>query len=124
MCMRKNIRALVSHGLVAALAIALSACNAPIGVSTWDVTDCSGMRGVGSHFSAGADGQMGKMAFVSRQCTTNHIYLMSVNASGVGSNPTRLTTDAEAENYPSWSPDGKTLVYQRDLNGAAIYVIK
>jgi len=48
---------------------------------------------------------------------------MDVDASGIGSNPRRLTTDAEAENYPSWSPDGKTLVYQRDYNGAAIYAI-
>ncbi len=60
---------------------------------------------------------------MSRQGSVNHIYLMDVSASGVGSNPTRLTNDKEAENYPAWSPDGKRLVYQRDFNGSAIYVI-
>jgi TolB protein len=63
------------------------------------------------------------MAFVSRQSSVNEIYLMDVDAWGVGANPARLTNDADAENYPSWSPDGKRLVYQRDFNGSAIYVI-
>ncbi len=71
----------------------------------------------------GADGQPGRIAFVSRQGSANHIYLMGVDASGIGSNPTRLTTDTEPENYPSWSPDGKRLAYQRDFNGSGIYVI-
>jgi Tol biopolymer transport system component len=65
----------------------------------------------------------GRMAFVARQASVSHIYLMDVDGAGVGSNPTRLTSDAEAENYPSWSPDGTRLTYQRDLDGAAIYVI-
>jgi Tol biopolymer transport system component len=65
----------------------------------------------------------GRMAFVSRPNSVSQIYLMDVDASGRGANPTRLTNDGEAENYPSWSPDGKRLVYQRDFNGSAIYVI-
>src|SRR5450432_4242462 len=65
----------------------------------------------------------GRMAFVSQQNSINHLYLMDVDASGVGANPTKLTSDGEPENYPSWSPDGKRLVYQRDFNGSAIYVI-
>jgi len=65
----------------------------------------------------------GQIAFVSQQNSINRIYLMEVDASGVGANPTRLTNDDEAENYPSWSPDGKRLAYQRDVNGSAIYVI-
>jgi Tol biopolymer transport system component len=63
------------------------------------------------------------MAFVRQDSSVNHIYLMSVNAAGLGSNPVRLTRDAEAENYPSWSPNGKRLVYQRDFDGSATYVI-
>ena len=63
------------------------------------------------------------MAFVSQQSSINHIYLMNVSASGAGANPARLTGDDEAENYPSWSPDGSRLVYQRALNGTAVYSI-
>ena len=48
------------------------------------------------------NGQTGRMAFVNRQGSINHIYLMDVDASGVGVNPVRLTSDEEAENYPSW----------------------
>lgn len=65
----------------------------------------------------------GRMAFVRQQNSVNYIYLMDLDASGVGSNPVRLTSDAEAENYPSWSPDGKRLAYQRDFNGSAVYII-
>jgi Tol biopolymer transport system component len=64
-----------------------------------------------------------RMAFVSRQNSVNHIYLMEVDAAGAGGNPIRLTGDEEAENYPSWAPDGKRLVYARDFNGSAIYAI-
>jgi Tol biopolymer transport system component len=63
------------------------------------------------------------MAFVGQQNSVNYLYLMDVDAAGLGSNPTRLTSDTEAENYPSWSPDGQRLAYQRDFNGSAIYVI-
>jgi hypothetical protein len=48
---------------------------------------------------------------------------MDVDGSGAGSQPVRLTGDNDTENYPSWSPDGKRLAYQRDHNGPAIYVI-
>src|SRR5437868_1935021 len=65
----------------------------------------------------------GRIAFARWDGSADHIYLMDVDAAGKGSNPNRLTHDAEAENYPSWSPDGKRLVYQRDFNGAATYVI-
>jgi len=71
----------------------------------------------------GAASGAGRMAFVAQQNSVNYIYLMDVDSSGQGVNPARLTSDAEAENYPSWSPDGKRLVYQRDFNGSAIYVI-
>jgi Tol biopolymer transport system component len=48
---------------------------------------------------------------------------MNVSAAGVGSAPVRLTSDSQAENYPSWSPDGKRIAYDRSYNGGAIYVI-
>ena len=72
---------------------------------------------------AAIDSGAGRIAFVNLEGSVTHIYLMDVDAAGVGSNPARLTTDAEPENYPSWSPSGKSLVYQRDFNGSAIYVI-
>jgi TolB protein len=65
----------------------------------------------------------GRMAFVGQQNSINYIFLMDVYASGAGAKPVRLTNDVEAENYPSWSPDGTRLAYQRDFNGSAIYVI-
>jgi Tol biopolymer transport system component len=64
-----------------------------------------------------------RMAFVAQQNAINYIYLMDIDASGLGANPVRLTSDAEEENYPSWSPDGERLAYQRGYNGSAIYVI-
>jgi Tol biopolymer transport system component len=65
----------------------------------------------------------GRIAFVGQQSSVNHIFIMDVEGSGMGSNPIRLTSDTEAESYPFWSPDGKRFVYQRAFNGSAIYVI-
>jgi Tol biopolymer transport system component len=69
------------------------------------------------------ESEAGRIAFVGRLGSVNQIYLMNVDVLGVGSSPWRLTGDAEAENYPSWSADGKRLAYQRDSNGSAIYVL-
>jgi len=63
------------------------------------------------------------VAYVNKSANVNHIWLMDINSSGVGSNTRRLTNDAEGENYPSWSKDGKKLLYQRDYNGSAIYIV-
>jgi Tol biopolymer transport system component len=65
----------------------------------------------------------GRVAFVKPKNSVNQIYLMDIDASGAGSNAVRLTNDTDPENYPSWSPDGRRIAYQRDFNGSAIYVI-
>ncbi|MEO6454729.1 MAG: hypothetical protein ABIN97_11675 [Ginsengibacter sp.] len=62
------------------------------------------------------------IAFVNKSASINHIWLMDINNAETGINARRLTNDVEPENYPSWSRDGKKLVYQRDYNGSAIYV--
>lgn len=64
-----------------------------------------------------------RLAFVNRVDGRNHIFFMDLDRSGVGTVGPRLTSDVESEDYPNWSPDGKRLVYQRGLNGAATYVI-
>jgi Tol biopolymer transport system component len=63
------------------------------------------------------------VAFANKTGNLNHIWLMDINSSQTGSNARRLTNDAEGENYPTWSRDGKILVYQRDYNGSAIYTV-
>jgi TolB protein len=63
------------------------------------------------------------VAFVKRTGTVNHIWLMDIDIVGAGKNIRRLTNDDEAENYPGWSPDGKKILYQRDYNGSATYII-
>ena len=63
------------------------------------------------------------VAFVNKSGMVNHIWMMDLNSSGIGSNTRRLTNDPESENYPSWSPDGKSILYQRDHNGSAIYIV-
>jgi len=68
-------------------------------------------------------GTSGLMAFVALDGTIRHLYTMRVDAAGVGSAPTRLTTDSQDETYPSWQPDGARLAYQGDLDGSAVYVI-
>jgi Tol biopolymer transport system component len=49
----------------------------------------------------------GKIAFESVRDDNYDIYVMN----GDGSNPTRLTTNREAESSPEWSPDGTKIAY-------------
>jgi TolB protein len=65
----------------------------------------------------------GRIAFVKQDNSVSHIYWMDVDVTGAGAGAVRLTNDLEAENYPSWSPDGKRLAYQRSYNGSAVYLI-
>jgi TolB protein len=71
----------------------------------------------------GDSSQIGTIAFFNKSGKTNHIFLMDLDSIGKGHNKRRLTNDSEAENYPSWSPDGRRLTYQRDFNGSAIYLV-
>jgi TolB protein len=72
--------------------------------------------------TAGNLSQTYTIAFVNKSENINHIWLMDMDGSETGRHLRRLTNDAEGENYPSWSPDGKRLAYQRDYNGSAIYI--
>ena len=62
------------------------------------------------------------VAFVNKTNNTNHIWLMDIDDAGIGNNPRRLTDDTASEDYPTWSPDGKHILYQRGYNGSAIYI--
>jgi Tol biopolymer transport system component len=61
--------------------------------------------------------------FVRRDGTVSHIYLMHIDAAGKGSDLRRLTDDPQTEGNPVWSPDGRQILYTRDLDGSGIYVI-
>ena len=71
---------------------------------------------------AGVDAQA-KIAFVSdRDGHSWEIYVMDDD----GGNPQRLTNSPEEEWYPSWSPDGKRIVYSSgdgDWGKVDIYVM-
>jgi Tol biopolymer transport system component len=78
---------------------------------------------LGAQWHCAGETEAGKIAFVRRLGTVNQIYLVNIDVAGAGSSPARLTSDAEAENYPSWSPDGRRVAYQRDFEGSGIYVV-
>jgi TolB protein len=65
-------------------------------------------------------GSNGKIAFESSQSGTSQIYTMDPD----GSNVVRLTTGAGEDHAPSWSPNGKTVVFDRTTDAATdIYTI-
>lgn len=87
----------------------------------WSVNDksgvCSGNGSIGSPPSGG--GSAGKIAFVSRRDGTDRIYLMDSD----GTNVVRLTSGSAPDSYPSWSPDGSKIVFERAEGGAGIYIM-
>ena len=59
----------------------------------------------------------GKIAFCSYRDGNSEIYVMNVN----GTNVTRLTFDAAADQEPSWAPDGSKIVFSSDRGATAGY---
>ncbi len=57
-------------------------------------------------------GQNGKIAFTSRDGGTNEIYTIS----STGANLRRLTHNAKSDKTPSWSADGKKIVWESNDN--------
>ena len=55
----------------------------------------------------------GQIAFVSRRDGNAEIYVMDAD----GENQRRLTQNADADYQPSWSPDGKRIVFCSDRDG-------
>jgi TolB protein len=73
--------------------------------------------------SPGDSSKIRTIVYVNKSDDINHIWLMDIDSLGVGYRTRRLTSDSEAENYPSWSPDGKRMTYQRAYYGSAIYIM-
>jgi len=69
--------------------------------------DGQGLRilGLGSQPAFSPDGA--RIAFVDTREGNQDIYVMNADGSGV----TRLTTDPHGDEFPQWSPDGRTIVY-------------
>jgi len=62
----------------------------------------------------------GKIAFVSIRDGIPQIYVMETD----GNNQTRLIRSGKEERYPSWSPDGKKIVFVSDRSSSQGNVIR
>ena len=60
-----------------------------------------------------------QIAFSSNREGNYEIYVMDIN----GKNPRRLTKNRHADLHPSWSPDGKHLVFSSKRDGGITYEI-
>jgi Tol biopolymer transport system component len=87
----------------------------------------SGSSAGGGRSSGGAAGSTSqtsiadRIVFVSQRDGSNHIYVMN----GDGSGQTRVTNNADEDVDPSWSPDGRSIVFtnRRASGESAIYKI-
>ena len=61
-----------------------------------------------------------KIAFVSDRDGVPQLYLMTAD----GNSPTRLTTDGCLSQVPTWSPDGRSLYWERQCSGQKYTVVK
>ena len=69
--------------------------------------------------SASVSSTTGRIAYVVARGGDDFIYTM--NASG--SDSTELTNCGPGECYPSWSPNGREIVFQAEYDGIGIYVM-
>jgi Tol biopolymer transport system component len=65
-------------------------------------------------------GVKGKIVFVKKEGNENFVYVMNADHTG---KVTKLASCGTGECYPSWSPDGKKITFQRSENGVGIYVM-
>jgi Tol biopolymer transport system component len=61
----------------------------------------------------------GKIVYVKQIGTERHVYVM--NADGTGA--TDLASCGTGECYPSWSPDGTRISFERSIDGVGIYIM-
>ncbi len=71
-------------------------------------------------FNASISPDGGKIAFASDRYGVPELYLMVA----AGSTPARLTTDRCTSEYPSWSPDGRSLYWERKCGDGKWTVMK
>jgi Tol biopolymer transport system component len=70
--------------------------------------------------TAAAQGDQGRIVFVSHRDGNDEIYVMNPDGSGV----TRLTNNPATDSTPAWSPDNTRIAFSSDRDGSpAIYVM-
>ena len=88
-------------GILVAITVSIGACNEAAIIRPEEPVDESPQT---------LTPLVGTLAFVSTRDGTAHIYLSNPDGSGIR----RLTSSAETESTPAWSPDGQSIVFNRD----------
>ena len=74
----------------------------------------------GSDYNASISPDGTKVAFVSDRYGVPELFVMWA----AGSTPARLTSDRCVSQYPTWSPDGRTLFWERQCNGGMYTIMR